>query len=103
MPLSPCVICKAPSNGGHCELHPNTARRQRSTSAWTRASRQAIAAHVARHGWRCLGDDHHEAHDTRDLTADHEHALALGGDLTGVLTVRCRSSNSARGAGNPDS
>lgn len=58
----------------------------------------AVRAHVALHGWVCLGDDKHPVHECQDLTAHHVAAVAAGGDAHGELAVICRSRNSAVGA-----
>lgn len=70
------------------------------TAAWRRASREAIAAWVAVHGWVCPGFGV-PSHPSRDLTAGHPIALANGGAAvqTGLI-VECRSCGSRRGARN---
>jgi hypothetical protein len=66
--------------------------------AETKRRADAVAAHAAVHGWLCLGDQDHQPHPTRDLTADHVPAVAAGGSECGPLQVRCRPANSRRGA-----
>jgi hypothetical protein len=76
------------------------------TYAETKRRADAVATHVAVHGWLCLGDQHHQPHPTGDLTADHAEpvaaAVARGVRVAvaeaGPLLVRCRPANSARGA-----
>lgn len=82
--------------GLHRTTPTKAARREDPTVRDHRAA--AVKAHVAKHGWRCLGDDHHEPHNTEDLVADDPLPIALGGDPHQQLKVMCRSANSRKGA-----
>jgi hypothetical protein len=62
---------------------------------------QAVASHVRRYGWVCLGDEHHDSHPTRDLVADDPIPISLGGDPKQTLAVMCRSANSRKGSHPP--
>lgn len=87
----PCLACGTLSPTPRC---PACTRQQRSIygGTWRATSRAAITAHVQRHGWMCLGDQHHAAHATTDLTTDH----VTAGTLAGGLAVMCRASNTAK-------
>src|SRR6266498_620290 len=64
-----------------------------------------VDAHVAVYGWVCLGDEYHQAHATRDLTADHVPSVAeqvaagVAPEVAeaGPLTVTCQHRNSNSG------
>jgi hypothetical protein len=93
--------------GGRCADHRRDVDRRQArttptkiTRTWSERRRRAatVAAHVRRHGWTCPGDDQHQAHPCRDLTAHHIDAVAAGGDPNGPHAVLCRSRNSAIGS-----
>ncbi len=88
--LTRCLGCNVPSQGPRC---PRCTKAQRSIYAgdWTKVARDTVARHVARHGWRCFGDAHHQPHDTHDLTVDH-----VTPGSRAVLRVVCRASNTAK-------
>jgi hypothetical protein len=75
-------------------------RPERRTHAEQQRRHQAVAAHVAVHGWWCLGLEgyDHQAHPTQDLTAHHVAAVGAGGSEHGRLVAICRSLNSEIGA-----
>jgi hypothetical protein len=92
---------------GQCpDCRRKTSRKQHRTVPTkvtrTHAERQrraaAVRRHVKLHGWLCPGDEAHQSHPCRDLTAHHVDAVADGGDPNGELTVLCRSRNSAIGS-----
>lgn len=83
------------NRGRHRTTPTKVARRQPGVAAHRR---RAVEQHVARHGWRCLGDTTHPAHDCRDLVADDPIPIARGGDPFQPLHVICRSANSSKGA-----
>jgi hypothetical protein len=93
---------------GRCARHRRQANMGQHRTTPTKVARQdpkvrahraaAVAAHVQAHGWRCLGDTTHPAHNTRDLVADDPIAIARGGDPMQPLVVVCRSANSRKGA-----
>jgi 5-methylcytosine-specific restriction protein A len=92
---------RCPRCAAEVERRKAARRPERKTAAETRRRREAVAAHVASHGWWCPG--FHErpgrpAHPSADLTADHEGMVGLGHPESGPLVVRCRSCNSARAA-----
>ena len=76
---------------GRCPRH---LREQRAiySGPWQTLARQAIAAHVATFGQRCLGDAHHGPHPSADLAADH----VMPGTLSGGVAVMCRAANTAK-------
>lgn len=81
------------------ELRRTTPTKVARENPEVRAHRKAaVDAHVDKHGWVCLGDDQHEAHETHDLVADDPLPIALGGDPMQQLVVMCRSANSSKGA-----
>lgn len=90
---------------GRCRSHAQEhERRQRATVATKRdepgsreARRRAVAAWRATHGDVCPGY-RRPPHPAWDLTAQHAHALADGGDPGQPLVVLCRSCNSRHGA-----
>lgn len=95
------------SDRGRCPEHAlQQERHQRGTVPTKRARTwvvqqhraAAVRAHVKRHGWLCLGDQHHEPHHTRDLVADDPVPIARGGDPLQTLHVMCRAANSRKGA-----
>jgi hypothetical protein len=76
-------------------------RPDRRSHAEQQRRRRAVAGHVARHGWWCLGHPSrpdHRPHPTRDLTAHHVGSVGAGGSEHGPLAVVCRSLNSTIGA-----
>lgn len=83
------------NRGLHATTPTKVARQQSGVQAHRTA---AVAAHVRRHGWLCLGDKHHDRHECRDLVADDPIPIALGGDPMQPLKVMCRSANSRKGA-----
>lgn len=93
---------------GRCTQHDTQDNRARHRTTPTKVARAqpgvaehrraAVREHVALHGWRCLGDTDHPAHDTGDLVADDPIPIALGGDPMQQLVVMCRSANSSKGA-----
>ena len=88
--------CPTLTNGGPCQQH----RRESPTylvrdKAERNRRALTVAAWVAEHGWTCPGWQR-PAHHSRDLTAAHTIAVALGGARS-PLTVLCRSCNSAQG------
>lgn len=89
-----CASHERQDNAGR---HRTTPTKRVRTWAVAEHRRAAVRAHVARHGWRCLGDTHHEAHDTGDLVADDPIPVARGGDPMQKLNVMCRSANSRLG------
>lgn len=83
----------------YCDEH---ARRPLSASSLAardpeeRARRaEVVAAWVVVHGWVCPGWER-PAHESRDLTAAHSTAVALGG-VDSELYCLCRSCNSRQG------
>ena len=90
---------------GRCRSHAQEhERHQRATVATKRdepssreARRQTVAAWRVTHGDVCPGY-RRPPHPARDLTAQHAHALADGGDPGQPLAVLCRSCNSRHGA-----
>jgi hypothetical protein len=99
-----CLDCGDEIPGGsRCPRHRRAAERRHhnqayDTVAYRRARAAAIAAHVSRHGWVCLGEVGHPPHETRHLTADHPIRLVDGGRIVQRFDVVCRSLNSSRGA-----
>ena len=99
-----CTEVGAPTR---CQRHERQDNAGRHRTTPTKVARQqpgvrthrktAVEAHVEQHGWRCLGDSHHAAHDTRDLVADDPVPIARGGDPMQPLKVMCRSANSRLG------
>lgn len=88
----PCLGCgELTSFGPRCRACTNN-RRAIYRGGWPAISRNAIAAHVQLHGWRCLGDRWHPAHESHDLTTDH----VVRGSLAGGVQVMCRAANSAK-------
>jgi 5-methylcytosine-specific restriction enzyme A len=71
-------------------------QRHRSSWSWRQISARAVADHRALHGDWCPGYDR-APHAATDLTTDHVHPLARGGDDR-TITVLCRSCNSRKGA-----
>lgn len=105
--LRSCVSCGRPGNGTRCtacgaghERARSARRPEYRTAAETKRRRDAVAWHVACHGWTCPGDaaTGHLGHPSRDLTAHHAEAFGAGGREAGPLRVLCRSANSAIGA-----
>ena len=100
--VTACLGCgRQTRQGSYCAVCATEVERRRhnrayDTGEWRRRRAEAIAAHVRRFGWRCLGDAVHGAHDTRDLTADHPVALANGGTHDQELGVMCRAANSRK-------
>lgn len=104
MPLRPCLDCGALTPGPRCPGHARA--KQRATTAskrevrpYTAAERkrraEAVATHRSQHGDWCPGYMR-DPHPSADLTADHPHAVARGGDEAQALAVLCRSCNSAK-------
>ena len=76
------------AQGGRADLHNDRAERARRA--------RVVRAHVEAHGHICPGFQR-EAHPATDLTADHAHGVAAGGDPRGPLAVLCRSCNGKKG------
>jgi hypothetical protein len=78
----------------------NAARPERRTTEYRRYMDEAKAAWLAMHGPLCLGWAEQPAHmvTAAEITMDHVHSLAIGGDPLGRVVGRCRPCNSARGA-----
>lgn len=107
MPLKPCLDCGALTPGTRCPEH--TRAKDRATLRTKRARRPrlpgedtrraaTVQAHIGTHGYWCPGWQR-PPHPSQDLTADHPHAVARGGDEQAQsLTVLCRSCNSRKGA-----
>lgn len=100
--------CPAPGAPTRCPRHQTQHNRGLHRTTPTKVAREqpgvrdhrraAVDAHVEQHGWVCLGDTQHAAHETRDLVADDPMPVALGGDPMQQLVVMCRSANSSKGA-----
>jgi hypothetical protein len=100
--------CRESGRPTRCQHHQRQHNRGLHRTTPTKVARQdpavrahrgaAVDAHVAKHGWVCLGDDQHARHETRDLVADDPLPIALGGDPMQQLVVMCRSANSSKGA-----
>lgn len=100
--------CRDPGAPTRCGKHQTQRNRELRRTTPTKVAREdptvrahrttAVEAHVAKHGWVCLGDDQHQRHETRDLVADDPLPIALGGDPKQQLVVMCRSANSSKGA-----
>ncbi len=98
-----CVSCLRPTRiGTRCrscapEYERNRHNAQYDSPAWRRLRARTLARHVRSVGWQCPGIGDREAHESRDLSVDHIHALALGGSLLDPANLRvlCRSCNSA--------
>jgi 5-methylcytosine-specific restriction protein A len=74
-----------------------TKRERRPYTAEERNRRAAaVAAWRAEHGDWCPGW-RRDPHPSPDLTADHPHAVAAGGDEDQPLTILCRSCNGSKG------
>jgi 5-methylcytosine-specific restriction enzyme A len=106
MPVKPCLNCGRLSTGTRCPAHTRThqvqaqrAKRTRRPYTYEEQRRRAKAVDdwVAVHGWLCPGW-RRPAHKSRDLTADHVHAVAAGGAEDGHLQVLCRSCNGRKAA-----
>lgn len=96
---APPTRCKRHQRQYNAGLHRTTPTKVARTDPAVVAHRAAaVKAHVDEHGWRCLGNDQHDAHDTHDLVADDPLPIALGGDPMQDLVVMCRSANSRKGA-----
>lgn len=101
----PCIDCERPCDGTRCPTCQ--AARDRTTLRAKRARRprlpgedkrraDAVTEHRRRHGDWCPGW-RRPAHPATDLTADHPHSVAAGGDERQPLAVLCRSCNGAKG------
>lgn len=105
MTLRACLDCGTPAAGRRCPTHQGRVDERKALvtrrhygPGWTRLSQETIAAHVAAHGWMCLGWGR-PAHPSRSLTADHRIPIATGGSSVAAnLGVLCRSCNSRKGA-----
>ena len=110
MTRRPCLDCgRLISSGTRCPRceRPRarqTQQRKRAIRPYTTAEKRRRAAAVdqwrAQFGDWCPGWGEHPAHQVvwpNVLSADHDVAVAVGGDEGGALTVRCRRCNSARG------
>jgi 5-methylcytosine-specific restriction protein A len=99
--------CGVLSEGVRCPAHARLRERgrtrdKRARRPYTAAERDRRAAAV-RHwlatvGPRCPGTRGRGWHEVapQDLTAEHGHAVAAGGDETQSLTVLCRACNSSK-------
>lgn len=105
MPLRPCLDCNRLTPGSRCGGCRNardriTLRAKRERRPYTRTEQerraQAVAAWISSNGYVCPGY-HRSPHHSRDLTAEHPHAVARGGAEDQPLTVLCRSCNSSKG------
>lgn len=99
-----CLDCGTQTrNGSYCrKCAPAVEARRHNpaydTPEWRRKRAAAIAAHVRVHGWVCPGYQR-APHPSRDLTADHPIALAIGGSLLEQETpAMCRSCNARKGS-----
>lgn len=99
--------CTQPGTPSRCTQHQAQQDAQQWRTTPTKAARTypvrqhraaAVKAHVAKHGWVCLGDQHHPPHATHDLVADDPIPIARHGDPMQPLVVMCRSANSRKGA-----
>lgn len=96
---APPTRCPRHQRQYNAGLHRTTPTKVARQDPAVRAHREAaVDAHVAEHGWVCLGDDNHDRHETEDLVADDPLPIALGGDPLQQLVVMCRSANSSKGA-----
>lgn len=98
-----CVTCSRPfaGTGLRCAEHTRPAPVKKRRAGYTSSERSRRAAAVD--AWRrAVGDwcpgYQRAGHPATDLTADHIHAVAAGGEESGALTVLCRSCNSRKGA-----
>jgi hypothetical protein len=103
--LCPCLDCGRTVRGktrcGDCQRARDgakRAKRPRFKSYQEAERRRRVAEHRASVGDWCPGWQHHPAHPSADLTADHAAEVAAGGREDGALVVRCRSCNAARSA-----
>lgn len=88
MPPRPCLKCGIlTARGSRCPTC-RTAQRAKYRGDWPQRSRQAVAAHVAAHGWNCPGWGT-PPHPSRDLTLDHQ---------VGVLCRECNARKRRTGA-----
>ena len=91
--------CQRHQHQHNAALHRTTPTKVAERQPEVRRHRAAaVQAHVAKHGWLCRGDQHHQAHETRDLVADDPIPIARNGDPMQPLKVMCRSANSSKGA-----
>lgn len=82
----------------YCALHtvPSPSSRADSRVPGERRRRaEAVASWVRVNGWVCPGWER-DPHESRDLTAAHSTAVAVGG-VRSLLSVLCRSCNSRQG------
>lgn len=79
-----------------------SAHRRGYTRRWQAIAHEAIEAHVRVNGWTCPGWGV-PAHPSRDLTADHELAVARGGlsTVANLGPVLCRGCNARKGSRPP--
>lgn len=107
MPLRPCLDCGKPGPGSRCRPHQaahERGRTQRPTNLTRDHAEQqrraaAVTAHRQKRGDWCPGwadRPPHQVLPPNILTADHDVAVAAGGDPHGPLTVRCRVCNGAK-------
>lgn len=97
--MRPCPDCGAPRRGPTCRCgwRAKTTRPDLQRASSKRRSRDAVAAHVAAHGWVCPGWQR-PPHTATDLTWDHTTAVHAGGHPDGPGTVLCRPCNSSKAA-----
>lgn len=107
------LLCREPgcpdsaSYRGRCKHHAKLAQREDRKRIPTKAAArkyseqrkraQVVAAWRKRYGNTCPGY-RRQPHHATDLTAQHPHALTLGGSNEQPLTVLCRACNSRHAA-----
>lgn len=102
MPVRPCLGCNRLTADRYCPTcaagQNTTTTGRRIVSGHERRRRASVVdAWLSHNGATCPGW-RRPPHlvQASDLTADHVVAVAAGGDEHGVLTVLCRSCNSAK-------
>jgi 5-methylcytosine-specific restriction protein A len=99
-PQSRCGQCQQLHTGtgtcNACRMRDRRARRPELRSDQDRRA-QAVQDWRDQYGDVCPGWER-DPHEATDLTADHIHAVATGGDETGPLAVLCRTCNAGKGA-----
>lgn len=98
-----CGVCRKLRRTSPCDACRRARRPDLNDQGERVRRQQAIDAHVQQHGLRCPGWPEggrkpHLVSSRRELSADHEQAVAAGGDPHGKLVVRCIPCNSAKGA-----
>lgn len=79
------------------ETERNKSRRRRRSPTERKRRQAMIAAHVLQYGWTCPGYGC-EPHESHDLTADHLHPVAQGGNEEGAA-LRVLSAVATAGGG----